>query len=68
MREGRAELPDETPEALFPRWLAEHGGAILKVARAYTLTAEDGRDLVQEILFSLRRSPPGLEDEAPGTA
>ncbi len=32
---------DEKPDALFKSWLRELGAAVLKVARAYTLTAED---------------------------
>jgi RNA polymerase sigma-70 factor (ECF subfamily) len=53
-------LPDSDPEPLFSRWLAEHGDAVLKVARAYTLTDEDRRDLVQEILLQLWRSIPSF--------
>lgn len=62
--EGRSELPDEDPESLFKRWLAEHGGAILKVARADTFTAEDGQDLVQEILLQVWRSLPQFQGRA----
>lgn len=55
---------DGNPEALFKRWLAEHGGAVLKVARAYTLTAEDGQDLAQEILLQVWRSLPQFQGRA----
>ncbi len=34
-------MADENPEALFKRWLQEQGGSVLKIARAYTLTAEE---------------------------
>ncbi|WP_337173797.1 RNA polymerase sigma factor [Paludisphaera sp.] len=57
-------MPDPDPEPLFYRWLAEHGDAVLKVARAYTITDEDRRDLVQEILLQLWRSMPRFEGRA----
>lgn len=57
-------MPDENPESLFKSWLAEHGAAILKVARAYTLTPEDRQDLVQEILLQAWRSLPQFQGRA----
>ena len=54
-------LSNDSREAQFKRWVSEHGGAVLKVARAYTRTAEDGQDLVQEILLQLWRSAPQFE-------
>jgi RNA polymerase sigma-70 factor, ECF subfamily len=57
-------MPDQTPEALFKRWLHEYGGAVLKVARAYTLTAEDCQDLAQEILLQVWRSLPQFQGRA----
>lgn len=57
-------MADETPESLFKTWLIEHGGAVLKVARAYALTAEDCQDLVQEILMQVWRSVPQFEGRA----
>lgn len=51
-------MPDENPEAQFKNWLQAYGGAVLKVARAYTLTAEEREDLAQEILLQLWRSLP----------
>jgi RNA polymerase sigma-70 factor, ECF subfamily len=57
-------MPDETPEVLFKRWLHEYGGAVLKVARAYTLTAEDCQDLAQEILLQVWRSLPQFQGRA----
>ena len=55
---------DEDPESLFKGWLTEHGGAVLKVARAYTLTTEDCQDLVQEILLQVWRSLPQFQGRA----
>ena len=39
---------NEPTESLFKSLLTEHSGAVLKVARAYTLTTEDCQDLVQK--------------------
>src|SRR3954467_7960198 len=55
---------DETLEARFKRWLSEQGGTVLKVARAYTLTAEDCQDLAQEILLQVWRSLPQFQGRA----
>jgi RNA polymerase sigma-70 factor (ECF subfamily) len=49
---------NEDPETLFKTWLREYGGVVLKVARAYTLTAEEREDLAQEILLQVWRSLP----------
>jgi RNA polymerase sigma-70 factor, ECF subfamily len=57
-------MPNETPEALFKKWLHEYSGAVLKVARAYTLTAEDCQDLAQEILLQVWRSLPQFQGRA----
>jgi RNA polymerase sigma-70 factor (ECF subfamily) len=57
-------MPDETPESLFQRWLCEYGGAVLKVARAYTLNQEDCQDLAQEILLQVWRSLPRFQGRA----
>jgi RNA polymerase sigma-70 factor (ECF subfamily) len=57
-------LFNENPESLFKSWLTEHGGAILKVARAYTLTTEDCQDLVQEILLQAWQSLPRFQGRA----
>ena len=51
------------PESLFKSWLVEHRGAVLKVARAYTLTAEDCQDLAQEILLQVWRSLPQFQGQ-----
>ena len=55
---------DEDPETLFKSWLREYGGTVFKVARAYTLTAEEREDLAQEILLQLWRSLPQFQGRA----
>ena len=55
---------DENLESLFKSWLIEHDGAVLKVARAYTLTTEDCQDLAQEILLQVWRSLPQFQGRA----
>jgi len=45
-------------------WLGEHGAAVMKVARAYTLTSEECQDLAQEILLQAWRSLPKFERKA----
>jgi RNA polymerase sigma-70 factor, ECF subfamily len=57
-------LLNENPESLFKSWLIEHGGAVLKVARAYTRTTEDRQDLVQEILLQVWQSLPRFQGRA----
>jgi len=57
-------MPDENPETVFKNWLGEYGGTVLKVARAYTLTAEEREDLAQEILLQLWRSLPQFQGRA----
>lgn len=49
---------------MFKEWLREHGGTVLKVARAYTLTTEDCQDLAQEILLQVWRSLPQFQGRA----
>lgn len=51
-------------ESLFRRWLVEHQGTILKVARAYTRTREDCEDLAQEIVLQVWRSLPRFQGRA----
>lgn len=51
-------MHDEDQNTLFLNWLDEHGSAVLKVARAYTLTSEECQDLAQEILLQAWRSLP----------
>jgi RNA polymerase sigma-70 factor (ECF subfamily) len=57
-------VPNEDAETLFKDWIVEHRGAVLKVARAYTLSAEDGQDLAQEILLQVWRSLPQFQGRA----
>ena len=60
-------MPDEDLESLFKTWLIEHKGALLKVARAYTLTTDDCQDLAQEILLQVWRSLPQFQGRASAT-
>jgi RNA polymerase sigma-70 factor (ECF subfamily) len=57
-------LPDEDQKSLFMSWLGEHGAAVMKVARAYTLTNDDCQDLAQEILLQAWRSLPQFVGKA----
>ena len=54
-------MQNESPESLFKSLLSEHGAAAVKVARAYSRSAEDRQDLVQEILLQVWRSLPQFE-------
>jgi RNA polymerase sigma-70 factor (ECF subfamily) len=54
-------MTEPSPETRFKQWLEEYGGTVLKVARAYTLKAEDCQDLAQEILFQIWRSLPRFQ-------
>lgn len=60
-------MPDADAETLFKEWLVEHRGAVLKVARAYTITPEEGQDLAQEILLQVWRSLPQFQGRASAT-
>lgn len=60
-------MPDENAETRFQEWLVEHRGTVLKVARAYTLTAEEAQDLAQEILLQVWRSLPQFQGQASAT-
>lgn len=55
---------DQDQKTLFLNWLDEHGSSVMKVARAYTLTADDCQDLAQEILLQAWRSLPKFEGKA----
>jgi RNA polymerase sigma-70 factor (ECF subfamily) len=57
-------MANDQLETLFKTWLREHGGIVVKVARAYTLTAEESEDLAQEILLQVWRSLPQFEGRA----
>lgn len=61
---GSIDLRNENQETQFRNWLGEHGGTVFKVARAYTLNAEDCQDLVQEILLQVWRSLPQFQGRA----
>lgn len=53
-------MREEEQKSLFLDWLEGHGAAVMKVARAYTLTQEDCQDLAQEILLQAWRSLPNF--------
>ncbi len=55
---------DHERESLFKAWLDQHAGLVVKVARAYTLTAEDCQDLMQEIFLQVWRSLSQFEGRA----
>jgi RNA polymerase sigma-70 factor (ECF subfamily) len=57
-------LLDEDQKSLFMNWLGDHGAAVLKVARAYTLTSDECQDLAQEILLHAWQSLPNFEGKA----
>jgi RNA polymerase sigma-70 factor (ECF subfamily) len=57
-------LSDNDHKSLFLTWLADHGSAGMKVARAYTLTSEECQDLAQEILLAAWQSLPKFERKA----
>lgn len=57
-------MHDEDQKTLFLNWLDNHGAAVIKVARAYTLTHEECQDLAQEILLQAWKSLPRFEQRA----
>ena len=57
-------MRDDEQKTVFMNWLGEQGAAVMKVARAYTLTHEDCQDLAQEILLQAWRSLPNFEQRA----
>lgn len=50
-------------DAAWERVLVTWGPALLRLARAYTITASDTDDLMQEISFALWRALPGFRQE-----
>ncbi len=57
-------LLNEAQKTLFLNWLDEHGSAVVKVARAYTLNSEETQDLAQEILLQAWKSLPRFEQKS----
>ncbi len=51
---------DADQKSLFLDWLETHTASVIKVARAYTLNAEDCQDLSQEILLQAWKSLPSF--------
>jgi RNA polymerase sigma-70 factor (ECF subfamily) len=49
---------------LFKAWLEENRGTLVKVTRAYALTAADAADLQQELLLQLWISVPNFNGDA----
>lgn len=58
----RADVPREA-DADWDRVLTMWGPALVRLARAYTTTAADADDLMQEISFALWRALPGFRHE-----
>lgn len=50
-------------EVRFQLWLREHRGIFHRITRAYTATAQDEADLLQEMLVQLWRSLPGFREQ-----
>ncbi len=55
---------DADRKSLFMNWLDQHGSAVMKVSRAYTLSSEECQDLAQEILLQAWRSLSTFEGES----
>lgn len=51
-------------EAIMARWMTDHRGIIVKVARSFARDAHDQDDLVQEILVTLWASIPRFRGES----
>lgn len=61
-------MSDDKLTAIFLKWLEQHSSSVMKVARAYTLNAEECLDLAQEILLQAWKSLPGFEgNSSPAT-
>ena len=57
-------MSEEDQKAVFLAWLDQHGSAVMKVARAYTLTSEETQDLAQEILLQAWRSLASFQQKS----
>lgn len=57
-------MRDAHDKSMFTNWLNEHGSAVMKVARAYTLTSDECQDLAQEILLAAWQSLPNFDRQA----
>jgi RNA polymerase sigma-70 factor (ECF subfamily) len=51
-------VQDPNYNTTFESWLRQYSGVLYRIAQAYTRSAEDRDDLVQEILLQLWRSLP----------
>lgn len=54
----------DAQEAIFRGWLADHRGLLIRISRAWAVTAEDQEDLLQDILLAVWRSIPSFRGEA----
>lgn len=54
-------------EALFQRWLGDHGGLMLKIVRTFAEAPADRDDLFQEVLFRVWLSIPSFRGQAKET-
>src|SRR5579863_891815 len=57
-------LGDDDQKSLFMNWLGTHGSAVMKVARAYSVTREECQDLAQEVLLQAWISLPRFQGKA----
>jgi RNA polymerase sigma-70 factor (ECF subfamily) len=57
-----ADLPDNS--SIFVRWVDEHRGILLRMARAFAPTLNDAADLQQEFLLQLWRTLPNYAGQA----
>jgi len=56
--------PPAQLETRFQRWLEEHRGIVVKVARSFTASSADAADLQQELLLQLWLSLPAYAGQA----
>ena len=57
-------MATEQAQQKLERWLTEHRGLMLKVARSFAPRATDQEDLLQEIALALWKSIPSFRAES----
>lgn len=57
-------MKDSEQQDVFNQWLNSHSALLFKIARAYTITADDRDDLFQEISLQVWRSIPNFRHES----